>query len=802
MIGGAGFSQTDTTRQIPEYDSVEIKHDSAANKLFNYIKKFGDSDQQKRLLTYSEDTIATKQDETIESIKKLTLEAQGFLESGIDTTGLADELVSIKRWYAITSEGVFIHTGSAQTHRNLETSYKIMRELLIRTTARKLSVDKYYKRLVSYRNRIDSIYKLDILYKFSSDSTVLMRYVERLAVVSQEIKPIDSSLKKTLIKISNLQPTINLLVNRLAASTEQIELFQNDLFSNALKRTTNNLGGPVLYNRPFGEIVSFSTIKAKLSLIFYVRNEIGKIVLLGILVILCALFLVNVKRNMQRRNVFEGNPSEQLLLQYPFLSSLFIVLNIFQFFFTDPPFVFSMVIWIVTGLSLTFLLKGQVARYWLITWAILLMLFILACFDNFLLQATRPERWMMVALSGIGAAFFTTVIIKGPRDQLNEKWLIWFLGAAALMEIASVLFNVFGRYNLSKSFLTGGFFSVVLAVLFYWALQFIIRGLAMTARMYDKPNRKLFNINFDSAKGKAPPVFYVLLFVGWLALFSRNFYASIYVSGPIRRFILEERTIGQFSYTIGSLFEFLLILYVSAVISRAVSFFGSDDTPAKGSAGRKRGFSSWLLIIRILIVSVGLLAALASVGIPMDRLTIILSALSVGVGFGLQTLVNNLVSGLIISFEKPFGVGDIVEIGGQVGVVKSIGFRSSIIATSDGASVVIPNGNMLNQHLINWTDDSPSRSANIDLALASGTDLGQVIRILKELPAKDERILTHPEPAVMVRQFDGSSIDIRVSFWVRNLNDSGAVKSDILLAIDRAFREHSISMKKSVSVEI
>jgi len=794
LIRSASFSQSDSAWQKPAYDSIEIKHDSASNRLFSHIKIFGDSEKRKNLLEYSEDTIATKQDETIELIKKMTLEAQSYLENGIDTTGLTDELKKIKRWYEITSDGVFINTGSIQTHRNLETSYKIMRELLIRTTTRKLSLDKYYKRLVGFRNAIDSLYQQDILYRFSSDSAVLMRYVERLTVVSQEIKPIDSALKKTLLNISDLQPTVNLLVTKLAASIEQIELFQQRLSANTFKRSSNNLGGPVTYNRPLKEIINFSMIKAKLSFIFYVKNEMGKIVLLCILVIACTVFMLNLKRNVQRQNMLNSNAPENLVLKHPFLSALFIVLNIFQFFLIDPPFIFSVLIWILSGLLMTFLLKNSIARYWLVAWLILFVLFLFACFDNLILQATRTERWMMVMLSGAGVVSCIVVIVKGPGSQLKEKLLIWFLGFAVFMQMAAVLSNVYGRYNLSKTFLTAGFFNVVLAILFYWTLQFIIRALALTARVYNKPNRKLFNINFDPVNGKAPPIFYVLLFVGWFVLFARNFYAFKFISDPIKNYILEKRTIGEFSYTIGSLFEFILILYVSGMISRTVAFFASGETTTQEGIERKRGFGSYLLILRILIISIGLLTALAAVGVPMDRLTIILSALSVGVGFGLQTLVNNLVSGLIISFEKPIRVGDIVEVGMQSGVVKSVGFRSSIITTSDGANVIIPNGDLLNQHLVNWTQENPSRAVNIAVAVANGTNLEQAIKILKALPGKDERILAYPEPTVMIRQFTGSSIEIHLFFWVKNINDSDSVKSDIFLAIDGAFKEHSIGM--------
>jgi small-conductance mechanosensitive channel len=788
----AGYSQSDSVLQKPIYDSVEIKHDSASNQLFNQIKHSGDTVQRKNRLEYSEDTIATKQDATIDLIKKTTLGAQNYLENGLDTAGLTDELTRIKNWYKITLDGVFINTGTIQTHRNLETSYKIMRELLIRTTARKSSLDNYYKRLVSYRNTIDSLYQQDILYKFSSDSAVLMRYVERWSVVAQEIKPIDSSLKKTLIGISDLQPTINLLVNKLAATIDQIEVFQQRLSTTAFQRTSNNLGAPVTYDRPLGEIIEFSIVKAKLSLVFYVRNERGKIILLGILVLACSVFLLNLKRNVRRRDLLNSGAPEQLVLKYPFLSALLIVLSIFQFFFIDPPFIFSVIIWILSGLSMTIVVKNSVARYWLGAWTVLFFLFLFACLDNLFLQATRAERWMMVALSGIGAFACIAMVAKGPRNQLKEKLLIWFLSFGAFMQIAAILFNTYGRYNLSKSLLTAGFFNVVLVILFYWALQFLIRGLSLTALVYNKPNRKLFSINFDPVNGKAPPIFYVLLFVGWFVLFARNFYASRFISDPMANFILEKRAIGEFSYSLGSLFEFFLIIYVSGMISRTVAFFASDETSAQERTGRKRGIGSWLLIIRITIISIGLWIAFAAVGIPMDRLTIIISALSVGIGFGLQTLVNNLVSGLIISFEKPVSVGDFVDIGAQSGVVKSVGFRSSIIMTSDGANVVVPNGNLLNQNLVNWTHDNPSRAVTIILAVAPGANLEQAIRILKELPGKDERILAFPGPTVLIRDYTPNSIDVQLTFWVRNLNNSEAVKSDIFLGIDRAFKEQSI----------
>src|SRR4051812_22171560 len=172
-------SQQDTAQQKP-VDSLKASHDSAVSKFFSTIKKFGAKEQRKNIAEYNEGIIARKQDELIEEIRTLTLEAKSYLENGIDTTGLSTELAKIERWRQVTSDGVFINAGTIQTRPNLETSYKILRDLLKKTLARKSSLDKYYVNLAEFKNKIDSLYKDSVLYTFSSDSAVLMRYVKKL----------------------------------------------------------------------------------------------------------------------------------------------------------------------------------------------------------------------------------------------------------------------------------------------------------------------------------------------------------------------------------------------------------------------------------------------------------------------------------------------------------------------------------------------------------------------------------------------------------------------------------------------
>ena len=150
---------------------------------------------------------------------------------------------------------------------------------------------------------------------------------------------------------------------------------------------------------------------------------------------------------------------------------------------------------------------------------------------------------------------------------------------------------------------------------------------------------------------------------------------------------------------------------------------------------------SWILLIRITIICGGLFLASAAAGIPLDRITIVLGALGVGIGFGLQDLTSSLVSGIIIAFEKPVNVGDIVEVAEQSGTMKSIGFRSSVITNLDGADVIIPNNTLLSSNLINWTMSDEKRRVDVEVQVLYGADLDKVRKILLEILDADEHIL-------------------------------------------------------------
>jgi len=303
-------------------------------------------------------------------------------------------------------------------------------------------------------------------------------------------------------------------------------------------------------------------------------------------------------------------------------------------------------------------------------------------------------------------------------------------------------------------------------------------------------------INFEKVGYKVPATFYLLFFVGWFVLFARNFYSFRLITEPLARMLVEEHTVGNYSFTVNNVLVFVVVIALSTFLSKVISFFASHKPgtiPDKNSPKSKMG--SWILLIRIAIISGGLFIAAAAAGIPLDRITIVLGALGVGIGFGLQELTNSLVSGIIIAFEKPVNVGDVVEMDEQSGTMKSIGFRSSVITTWAGADVIIPNGTLLSSNLINWTMSDEKRRVDVAVQVLYGADLKHVKEILLELLDANEHILKYPAPTVELTDLKNSIVDLQICFWMIQVRDEWIyTRSDVIEEIDRVFKENKITM--------
>ena len=322
----------------------------------------------------------------------------------------------------------------------------------------------------------------------------------------------------------------------------------------------------------------------------------------------------------------------------------------------------------------------------------------------------------------------------------------------------------------------------------------INNGLVLASSVYKQQNRRLFFINFDRVGKEIPSGFYVALVIGWVFLVGKNFYALKQLYDAFVQTLTRQRMVGNYSFSIKGMLIFLLILVSAVFISKLVSFFGAEQVGTGHTEKDKKRFKlgSYILLVRIFIISTGLFFAFAAAGIALDKLTIILGALGVGIGLGLQGLVSNLVSGLILSFERPVNVGDLIEVNGKMGTMKSIGFRSSVIASSDGSFIIIPNGELLNQHMVNWTMGNNMKRNNFTVAVAFGTDLQKVKTLVMKILKEDDRILHYPAPDAYISNVNQGAFQVEVVFWPKHIGMSATVKSDLIARIDANFQMEGI----------
>ncbi len=188
------------------------------------------------------------------------------------------------------------------------------------------------------------------------------------------------------------------------------------------------------------------------------------------------------------------------------------------------------------------------------------------------------------------------------------------------------------------------------------------------------------------------------------------------------------------------------------------------------------------------------LFVLKSLGMELSNLAIVAGGLSVGIGFGMQTIVNNFFSGLILIFGRTLQVGDVVEVGGTTGRVRKISVRATMVETYDNAIIFVPNSEFMASRLINWNSFSRSVRREVQVGVAYGTDTKKVIDLLIDIAKKHENVLKYPMPSVNFADFAASSLDFRLRFWVKDFEMGASTASDIRLAIDRVFSDEHIEI--------
>lgn len=266
------------------------------------------------------------------------------------------------------------------------------------------------------------------------------------------------------------------------------------------------------------------------------------------------------------------------------------------------------------------------------------------------------------------------------------------------------------------------------------------------------------------------------------------------IARVLRRALSTDLGLGlaEAGVSFGDFFAFFIVLWLSWLTARFVSFVLREEVLPRlhMQAGVPFALTTFT---RYAIIAIGFVAAVSVLGVPLDRVTIVLSALGVGIGFGLQGLVNNFVSGFVLLTERPIRLRDKVEIEGVLGNVSNIGIRASTIRTFDGAEVIVPNGDLISRRVVNWTLSARRQRVTIPVGVAYGTDPNEVLGILRKVAAAHKGVFKDPPPLALFRGFGESSLDFELRIFM-DPSDVLDVPSEVTVGINDALKEAGIEI--------
>ncbi len=369
----------------------------------------------------------------------------------------------------------------------------------------------------------------------------------------------------------------------------------------------------------------------------------------------------------------------------------------------------------------------------------------------------------------------------------RAAWLA--LRASAILLALSVVANVAGNVTLAARLVQGTLTSGALSVLAIGAVIVVENALAVVLR---SPAARRVRVVREHgallvARGAAAVRLVGLAFWIWAA--HAAFGIGDLVAEALDAALRKRLVVGGLDVSLGDAAAFSITLAVSIALAKLLRFLLDEE--ALPALSLPRGVPAAISkTVQYLIVSIGFAFALLASGMEMTRFALLAGTLGVGIGFGLQNVVNNFVSGLILVYERPVQVGDVVEVGKFAGEVRRIGIRSSTLRTFQGADVIVPNANLISSEVVNWTLTDQTRRIDIDVGVAYGSEPARVQEILLGALRGRADVLASPEPLVLFTSFGESALAFQLRFWTRRFDlwqtTASEVRADILRGLGEA----------------
>lgn len=651
-----------------------------------------------------------------------------------------------------------------------------------------------YNELQALRSQMRSFRRDTLVRQLLRDTAARRQFLPQLNLLRSRRRTTDSLLRVSMTTINAFKTQASAGSIKAGQLMGQLENQLSTAGAKIFSKEMNYLWEPQAEGAPRHDDIGKLFSDDRRALDLYFATSAGNRFARWIIGILFFWWVMRNLRILKHDNKLDALKQYDItyIAQQPFASAFAVVFSIAPLFDLHAPVAYAQFVQLLLVGALTFLYRKQWPRQMFSWWIGVVALFLLFTFTSHILVPSIWQRLFIILLN-VGGIILAVIFLRILPENIQLRRFIKFALILQIgMHALAIIFSVAGRITLSQMLGATSIFAVTqvmglsaLTAILIEALLLQIFTSRTTSHLANPFDHLMIVNNFRK------PLLWVIV-VMWLMVFTSNLNLYDNLFSQVNELLNEPRNVGSTTFTFGSIVLFFLIIWFAHFLQRYLGYLLGDvgDDDSEGLAQRSR-----LLVTRLIVLTAGYLLAVSASGLPVDKITIVLGALGVGIGLGLQSIVNNFVSGIILIFDRPLKVGDSVEVGGHFGRVKEIGLRSSTLATIDGADVIIPNGDVLSQHIVNYTLGNTFQRIELTLTVLSSDDKESVIPIINEVVKSTERILQKREPVVLVDHINNGEMTLKISFWCDDVLKADLVKSEVLYRLHQEFKTSGVSTK-------
>lgn len=691
---------------------------------------------------------------------------------------------------------------SLEALRNLETDWLALSESLpvwkSDLTTRATQLEKEIVRL----NLLNKTWELTLEVAKSSETPE--EILQRMQEVILAIMKTREAVEKRRAQILKLQTRVAEQDSRITEANASIKRMRDETVNRLFVKDSPPIWGRDVLSRAGKNLVvdsqhSFST--QLMALRVYAGRQKSRFILHGFIFILLVAGLYWARRKVQPW--IEDEPKIKHATQVfdtPIATALVVSILMSGWIYPQAPRILSAILGAAALVPTIIILRQLIERYLFPILNALMVFYFIDLLRTIASSLPLLSRLLFLVEMFGGIIFLVWLIRSAELSKVSEEerdrlWKTTRFGARLALVIFAATFiaNALGYVSIASLIGNATLGSIYIAVIFYGGIRIADGLIAFASRVRPFVLLGMVHRNRRLLRRHVQRFLRWIVTLGWFFLTLELLSLRAPFLEKIGAILTAELSVGALHIALGDVVAFAITVWAAFLLSRFIRFILEEDVFSRINLARGVPYAvSTMLHYAILFV--GFLLALAALGIDMTKFTILAGAFGVGLGFGLQNIVNNFVSGLILLFERPVKVGDVVQLGEYSGDLRRIGLRASVLRTWEGSEVIVPNGHLISDEVINWTLTDQQRRIEINVGVAYGTDPEQVIELLTKAVSSHTDVMTEPSPQTLFIGFGDNALEFQVRTWTSQYDRWQVIKSDLTVAVNTALRDANISI--------